>query len=218
MIRLIFIIPILLSCVTSNKEFSSIKTTDTNGFSIPISWFNELKGDFSFTNNWEYADGIELNDYQQIICWKCPPRAQKILDKRRKVPTDSLAVFYSLIDSTRHYFSLDSRSTLTNMNNNHFITVKRYGDFTVEGFTKSRDSLNCSLFFRIKDDFINSWVYVKNGNDTKIYTLKEGKFFTDKKVYENGFLKANFSFVYESENSFKAIFWSGKMYAKISGI
>jgi len=103
MIRLIFIIPILLSCANSNKEFSSIKTTDTNGFSIPISWFNELKGDFSFTNNWEYADGIELNDYQQIICWKCPPRAQKILDKRRKVPTDSLAVFYSLIDSTRHY-------------------------------------------------------------------------------------------------------------------
>ncbi len=204
-----------MSCAVENNEFSSLKTTEIDGFSIPISWFNDLKDDFSFAHKWEYADGIALNEYQQIICWKCPPRAQKLLDKRQKIISDSIHVFYQLIDSSRQYYSLESRSTVTNLKENHFIEVKKYGDFTMEGFTKSKDTSNCSLFFRVNNDFITSWIYLKNESGMKIYQLMDGKFFADKSAFEKGILKANFSFIYESENSFKALYWSGKIYCKI---
>lgn len=217
-ILLILHIFVIFSCSLGNQDYSNQKTTEKDSFSVPIGWFSELKGDYSFATKWEYAPGIDLNDYQQIICWDCPPRAQKMLDRRKKIIADSMNVFYTLIDSTRHYFSLDSRSTLTNMKNNNHLLVKKYGDFTLEGFVKSTDSLNCSLFFRLKDDFVTSWAYVKNNGVTRIYTLQEGKFFADKSEFQKGILKANFSFVYDSGNSFKALYWSGKIYAKISGL
>lgn len=210
---LIFLI--LVSCAVGDQDYANFKTTETQSFSVPVSWFLELKGDYAFSNKWEYASGIEINDYQQIICWDCPPRAQKMLDRRKKIIADSMNVFYTLIDSSRHYFSLNSRSTLTNMKNNNYLSVKKYGDFTLEGFVKSADSVNCSLFFRLKDDFVTSWAYVKNNGVTRIYTLQEGKFFADKSEFQKGILKANFSFVYDSDNSFKALYWSGRIYAKI---
>lgn len=218
LIRFPLILSVLLSCAVRDYDYSGIKTTEKESFSIPVGWFSGLKGDYSFATKWEYASGIDLNDYQQIICWDCPPRAQKMLDKRRKIIADSMNVFYTLVDSTRHYFSLDSRSTLINMKNINYLSVKNYGDFTLEGFTKSDDSLNCSLFFRLKDDFVTSWAYLKNNGSTRIFTLKEGKFFADKSEFEKGYLKANFSFVYKSENSFRALYWSGKIYAKITGL
>jgi hypothetical protein len=213
-----FLIQILFSCAVSDNEFSGTNTTEKVGCSIPISWFDELKSDYTFSKQWKYANDIELNDYQQIICWKCPTRAQKMLDKRKKIISDSMNVFYQLIDSTRHYYSLESRSSIINLNENHFIEVKKYGDFIIEGFTKSDDSSQCSLFFRMKDNYITSWIYQKKESGIKIFELKEGKFFADKSAFEMGILKANFSFVYQSENSFKAIYWSGKINAKILGI
>lgn len=207
----------MLSCAVTDSLFTEKRITTSFGSSISISWFQELKGDFSFANEWEYAEGIKINDYQQIICSKCPLRAEKMLDKRRKISSDSINVFYDLIDSTRHYYSLNSRSTLTNLKENRFVMIKKYGDFTIEGVTKNQDGINCSLFFRIKDDLITSWIYIKKTEGTKIYKLKEGKFFADKSAYDSGILKANFSFVYESENSLKPIYWSGKIHSKISG-
>lgn len=221
LIQLVWLISLfitLLSCEIGKRGFSGMEEKETKGYLIPISWFDELRGDFSFSNKWKFTDGIYLNDYQQIICWKCPPRPDKMLDKRRKIIADSMAIFYKLIDSTRHYFSLDSRSTLTDMNGNHFISVKKYGEFTLEGFTNNNDGVNCSFFFRIKDDFIDSWIYVKDNSKTKIYYLKEGKFFADKKAFEKEILKAKFSFIYQSENGFKPLYWSGKIYAKILGV
>jgi hypothetical protein len=214
----LFSIGFLCACSLSSTIPATQKTTELQGYSIPISWFSELKGDFSFSTNWEYARGVDLNDYQQIICFDCPSRASKMLDRRRKIISDSMNVFYTLIDSTRHYYSLESRCSMADMKESKFISVKKYGDFTIDGETKSSDSLNCSLFFRLKDDFVTSWVYLKNNGVTRIFTLKEGKFFADKSEFEKGYLKGNFSFVYASENSFKALYWSGKIYAKITGL
>ena len=207
----------LLSCDVSDPVINEKRITASFGSSISISWFQELKGDFSFANEWEYAEGIKINDYQQIICSKCSQRAEKMLDKRRKIYADSINVFYQLIDSTRHYYSLNSRSTLTNLNEDRFVLIKKYGDFTIEGVAKNQDGINCSLFFRIKDDLITSWIYIKKSEDIKIYKLKEGKFFADKSAFDRGILKANFSFVYESGNSLKPIYWSGKIHSKILG-
>jgi hypothetical protein len=216
----LFLIGFLCACSLSSTIPATQKTTEIQGYSIPISWFSELKGDFSFSTNWEYARGVDLNDYQQIICFDCPTRASKMLDRRRKINSDSMNVFYTLIDSTRHYYSLESRCSMADMKESKFISVKKYGDFTIDGVTKSSDSLNCSLFFRIKDDLIISWIYVKSqNNETEIYPMKDGKFFVDQGAFDNGILKANFSFVYYNrKNSFKALYWSGKIHAKITNL
>ena len=66
---LVLIISILFiqACTVSSPQYINQETTKVPGISIPISWFTELNGDFSFATNWEYAKGIKINDYNQIF-------------------------------------------------------------------------------------------------------------------------------------------------------
>jgi hypothetical protein len=127
-------------------------------------------------------------------------------------------VFYKEVDSTRHYFSLESRCTAKGWEDTKFVSVRKYGGFIIEGETLNNGNSKLNLFFRIKDDFVTSWIYYKpDGSESRIFALKEGKFFVDKNAFDKGILKAKFSFVYYNpENSLKALYWSGKMNSKIS--
>ena len=208
----------LQCCTVSSPSSINQETTKVPGISIPISWFSELNGDFSFANNWEYAKGIKINNYNQIICSECSPRAARMLDRRQKIIADSMDVFYKEVDSTRHYFSLESRCSAKDWEESNFVSVTRYGEFIIEGNTVNKGNSFCNLFFRIKDDFVTSWIYYKpEGSESTIYTLKEGKFFMDRSAFDKGILKVKFSFVfYNPENSLKALYWSGKIKSKIS--
>lgn len=198
---------------------SSFKTIE-NGAVIPIEWFNNLKGDFSFTSKWSFAENIGLNKAQQIACLNnCSDRVQKMMDDEGLILSDSTDMYYQIIDSTRKYHTLESRSTLYDWKPSNFIKVRRYGNFVLEGSVIQDSISNCSLFFRIKDDYLTAWAYHKPIKGlSKIFRLNGGKIFLDREAFDKGIFKATFSFTFENDvNSLKALFWSGKIYTKIEG-
>jgi hypothetical protein len=198
---------------------SSIKI-DENGTVILIEWFNNLKGDFSFSSKWSFAENIGLNKAQQIACLNnCSDRVQKMMDDEGLILSDSTDTYYQIIDSTRKYHTLESRSTLYGWKPSNFIKVRRYGNFVLEGSVIQDSISNCSLFFRIKDDHLTAWAYhIPIKGISKIFRLNGGKIFLDREAFDKGIFKATFSFTFENDvNSLKALFWSGKIYTKIEG-
>jgi hypothetical protein len=187
---------------------------------IEVSWFNSLKGDFLFASNYSYAENIGLNKAQQVACINnCSKRLERMMDEEGIIISDSTDVYYKLIDSTRKYHSLESRSTLYDWKPSSFITVRRYGNFTIEGSVIQDSISKCSLFFRMKDNYLTAWAYhIPEKGNSKIFRLNGGKMFIDKDAYTQGIFKATFSFTFENDlNSLKALYWSGKIYTKIEG-
>jgi hypothetical protein len=185
---------------------------------IPISWFNNLKGDFSFAQEWSFAENVGMNDAQQIACIEnCSEQIEAMTDRNGLIKSDSLDAYYKIVDSTRHYHTIESRCTIDGWKPTHFIKIRKYGDFAIEGHTVTDSNSKCSLCFRISNNQFTAWVYKKmDGGGTKIIRVNGGKLFLDELAFSKGIFKATFSFTFESEvNSFKALFWSGKIYARI---
>jgi hypothetical protein len=185
---------------------------------IPISWFNNLKGNFSFAQEWSFAENVGLNDAQQIACINnCGKQIEAMTDRNGLIKSDSLDAYYKIVDSTRHYHTIQSRCTIDGWKPTNFIKIRKYGDFAIEGHTTTDSTSKCSLCFRISNNQLTAWAYQKQeGRSTKIIRVNGGKIFLDELAFSKGIFKATFSFTFDKEvNSFKALFWSGKIYARI---
>lgn len=199
------------------KSSSTYKEDDIQ---IEISWFTNLKGNFSFASKWSFADNVGLNVAQQIACLQnCHERIQKMMDEDGLIISDSTDAYYLLVDSTRKYHTLQSRSTFSDWKPSDFIKIRKYGNFTIEGSVIADSTSKCSVFFRIKDNYLTAWAYHKPTNGaTKIFKLDGGKIFLDKEAFDKGIFKATFSFTFNNDiNSLKPLYWSGKIYSKIQG-
>ena len=200
---------LIVGAVEQHKKYDT-------GVAIEISWFTELKGDFAFANEWEYAPHVEENEFDQIICTECPPRAQKMYNRNGRIIGDSLSGYYKLVDSTRHYRNLQARCTAYDWKEAKTIFVRKYGDFIIEAHTENDSTSNSRIFIRIKDNLLTAWIFYKKNRNTKIYPLSGGKFFADSREFAQGRLKATFSLTFQNEGSkIKALYFSGKMLAKI---
>ena len=214
------IFSILMSAILLGFLLKSSSINIKDDIQIEISWFTNLKGNFSFASKWSYASNVGLNDAQQIACLQnCSDRVQKMMDEEGLIISDSTDAYYQIVDSTRKYHTQESRSTLYDWKPSNFIKVRRYGNFVLEGSVIQDSSSNCSLFFRIKDSYLTAWAYHKpDKGSSKIYRLNGGKIFLDDAAFAKGIFKATFSFTFENEiNSLKPLFWSGKIHAKIEG-
>lgn len=211
----IFILEVLFGCFLNSS--SNIPEDEIR---IEISWFTNLKGNFLFTSKWSYAANVGLNDAHQIACLQnCSERVQKMMNEEGLILSDSTDAYYKIVDSTRKYHTLESRSTLSDWKPANFIRVRKYGNFIIEGSVLADSLSKCSVFFRIKDNFLTAWAYHKlDDGKSKIFRLSGGKISLDYAAFSKGIFKATFSFSFENEvNSLKPLYWSGKIYAKIEG-
>lgn len=211
---------VLVLTILHGFLFNSSFIYKKDDIQIEISWFTNLKGNFSFASKWSYAANVGLNDAQQIACIQnCSERVQKMMSDDGLIISDSTDTYYQIVDSTRKYHTLESRSTLTDWKPSNFIKVRKYGNFIVEGSVLADSTSKCSVFFRIKDNFLTAWAYHKSDNGkSTIFRLNGGKIFLDDAAFSKGIFKATFSFTFENEvNSLKPLYWSGKIYTKIEG-
>ena len=212
--------PILMLVILLGFLLNSSSVNKKDDIQIEISWFTNLKGNFSFASKWSYASNVGLNAAQQIACLQnCSNRVQKMMDEDGLIISDSTDAYYQIVDSTRKYHTLESRSTLSDWKPSNFINVRKYGNFTIEGSVIADSTSKCSVFFRIKDNYLTAWAYHKpDKGSSKIFRLNGGKIFLDDAAFAKGIFKATFSFTFENEiNSLKPLFWSGKIHAKIEG-
>ena len=187
---------------------------------IKINWTDNLSGDFSFKENWDYPEGVYKNDFGQLSCdGLCPPEIDRMKDENGKIFEDSLKAFYLLVDTTHQFHSIQSDAWAYEWAGTNFVTATRINADTTVCFTHNNAATHSSLILSITKDKcvpiieLNSIV---GATGKKIYTCKNGQIEIDKTLWEKGILKVNFDLVFDhKESPDKLMYWKGKMYATI---
>ncbi|SHJ95348.1 hypothetical protein SAMN04488007_2062 [Maribacter aquivivus] len=201
-----------LSCKTIEKEIDSNNT-------INIEWTSELKGDFSFKENWSYKEGVYKNSHGQLSCdGSCPVAIDRMKDNTGKIYKDSLQAFYKIIDTTHVYHSLKSENRMYEYSGTNYIEFKKLKNGTIKGESQSNVSTHSNLIIELKNDSCTASVYFNSIRDLGINTfpLKSGTIKIDEALYESGIIKAVFDFkfinILETDNQ---LYWKGNIYSKI---
>jgi hypothetical protein len=192
-----------------------------NSGEIKINWVKNLTGDFSFTENWGYPEGVYRNDFGQLSCdGLCPPEIDRMKDENGKIYEDSLKAFYQLVDTTHLFHSIQSDARTYEWAGTNFVTATKINADTTVCFTHNNVATHSSLiltFTKNKCIPIIELNSVVGSIRKKIYTVKKGYIDIDKNLWEKGILKANFDFIFDhKENPGEPMYWKGKIYTKIN--
>ncbi|KAF2330936.1 hypothetical protein [Flavobacterium nitrogenifigens] len=188
---------------------------------IKINWQENVSGDFSFTKNWDYPEGVYRNDFGQLSCdGFCPPETDRMKDENGRIFKDSLARFYQLVDTTHLFHSIKSKTNSYEWSGTNFITVKKIGRDTLYCSTDNNAATHSSLILKIiknkciPEIELNS---ISGSAKKQIYVCKKGDIKIDKILWNNGILKAKFDLIFEHpENPNKPLFWKGKILTQIN--
>lgn len=186
---------------------------------INIEWMPILEGDFSFSKEWVYPEGISKNEYGQLVCdGFCPPEVTKMMNSKGKIKKKFLNDFYEVVDTIHQFYSLESQSNCPEWLNPHFAEVVKNKDSTYTVSSLSDPATHISLIIEIKANscYPKAELNSISSNENYTYTLDEGHFKVDKSYFDKGILKAEFDFKFKSDNPEKEpYFWKGKIYTEI---
>lgn len=205
---------VLIACKPATEKGSLQK-----GKEIQIQWTDNLVGDFSFTNNWTYPEGIYLDEFGQLSCdGICPPETEQMKDQNGRIFKDSLEAFYNVVDTTHQYHSILSEAWCYEWAGTDLITIEKADNKTVDCYTHTNAATHCSLKLKI----INGNCYPTielisiSSSNSEIYVCNAGTIQIDQKLWTKDTMKAEFSFTFDhKEDPEKPMYWKGKIYAKI---
>ena len=195
------------------------ETVKSASIPITIKWVDNLQGDFAFTNNWSYPEGVYKNEYGQLSCdGLCPPEIDDIKDSTGRIYNDSLQAFYKLIDTTHQMHSIKCEAWCYEWTGTDFIEVIRMSRDSINCTTMTGVATHCSLQLGILKNICYASMDLSSvapGADARYYCIN-GYLTIDKTLWENGIMKAKFSFNFgHNENLERPMYWKGKIYAKI---
>ena len=198
-------------------QHSPSQTTSTP---VKIVWATDLKGDFSFTKQWSYPEGVYKNKYGQLSCdGLCPTEIDNMKDAKGKIYKDSLKAFYQYVDTSHLHHTISCDAWCYEWAGTDFIGVYRKPNDTVFCKTLMNVATHCSLELTIKDDnceAVIDLVSIVWGRNAKFYCTN-GNMIIDKDLWKQGILKATFNFGFaHTENPKKPVYWKGKIYSKIN--
>ncbi len=185
---------------------------------IIIEWKSPLAGNFSFTKKWDYPEGVERLPTGKPGCADggfCPPRAQAMQDKNGRVPKDSLAVFYSLVDTTHRHHSFAGEARCYEYAGTSFINASRSLNGIVTAQTEGNVATHCLLQLAFAGDTCRAQILLQSVTEPGeiFYYASGGHIQADLKAWEKGLLKANFHFTFTNTSQpDKPLFWKGRIY------
>jgi hypothetical protein len=195
------------------------KNANVNSGEIEINWVDNLTGDFSFTKNWDYPEGVYTNEFGQLSCdGLCPQEIDKMKDENGKIQEDSLTSFYKLVDTTHQFHSIQSDAWTYEWNGTNFVTATKKNEDTTICYTHKTPATHSSLILTIINEKCIANIELNSVTPTgiKTYNCKGGQIEIDKSLWKKGILAANFDFVFDhTENPEKPMYWKGKIYANI---
>jgi len=210
-----FVLFILVFPVLSNSHQYSNK----NG--IEIEWVDNIKGNYSFVNDWDYTDYVYKNDFGQLVCdGICNPLIYNMLDSNSKIYEDSLRSYYQLVDTTHIFHSIESNSNCYEWAGTDYIVINKISSDTIKCYTLCSAATHSSLEITLINNRCTAsikLISITNINNPIYYTYKDGYIKIDKYLWNKGVMKAEFEFIFDDhDNPAKDIFWNGKIYAKIN--
>lgn len=213
-----YLIILFISLIKINFKKNDPKT-DLNK-KIKIVWVENLKGDFSFKNEWSYPEGVYKNRFGQLSCdGICPLEIDQMKDQTGKIHLDSLEAFYKIINTSHIAHSLKSENKIYEHSGTNFIKFEKLKDGKIIGETLTNISTHSKLIIEIQNGFFSAWVHfnsIKNMEE-KIFPLKKGKIKIDKLLFEKGIIKAIFDFKFKNTiDPNEKLLYKGMIYTEIT--
>lgn len=144
----------------------------------------------------------------------CPPETDAMKDANGKIYPDSLAAFYSVVDTSHLYHSLRSEAAVHEWAGTHFISVKRTGKDTVICTTQNNAATHSSLHIILTGNRAVPVIRLTSISRTpeEIIPYKAGRMQIDAPMWRKGILKASFDFTFDVEGG---MYWRGAIYARV---
>ncbi|MFD2909026.1 hypothetical protein ACFSX9_09775 [Flavobacterium ardleyense] len=196
------------------------KPTATKPGEIEVTWDENLTGDFSFKNNWDYPEGIYRNQFDQLSSdGLCPSEIDRMKDENGKIYEDSLKAFYQIVDTTYKFHTIQSEASTYEWAGTNFTTATKISTDTTICFTHSNVATHSNLLLTITNNKCIPTIEVNSVagfKGKKSYKCKSGLISIDKKLWEKGVLKAKFDFIFDHpEYPSTTMYWRGKIHTTI---
>ncbi len=186
---------------------------------IPITWQDSIAGDFSFKEQWDYAERVYKNEFGQLSCdGLCPSEIDNMKDENGKIYNDSLQAFYKLIDTTHQSHSIQSDATTYEWTGTDFITIEKHGNDSIVCYTQTNSATHSSLNLIISKNIVTPSISFTSiaTTGTETYLCNGGQIAIDQNLWHKGIMKATFNITFNhKKKSNKPMYWKGKIYAKI---
>ncbi|MBL4705162.1 MAG: hypothetical protein JKY54_11610 [Flavobacteriales bacterium] len=185
---------------------------------ISITWVDSISSDFAFTQNWSYEEGVFPNRHGQISCdGFCPEGAIELKDDTGRIPEDSLAKFYRLVDTSHLYYSLKGQVSAYEFGVSNYINCKWVGK-ECHCFTRGNAATHSGLVLTLIGD--SGTVRMNFVSITLLpatsFSLKSGWIKVDQGMFKKNILKAEFDFNFENHlNTAFPLFWKGVILREI---
>lgn len=186
---------------------------------IKIQWTDNPKGDFGFSAEWDYPEGVYRNEFGQLDCnGLCPEGIERLKDATGKIRTDSMDRFYQLVDTTHLYHSILCEVRCDEWAGTNFISARRLNENTVYCATAMNAATHCSLVFEISGDICTPGIELlsisPSGQHT--YYCKSGFIKVSRDFWKKGILRAEFHYVFDNtDKNGEELFWKGKIHTPI---
>lgn len=192
-----------------------------NNKDIKIEWVDNLQGDYSFFNEWAYADYVYKNEFGQLVCDViCHPDTEMMKKEKGKIYKDSLHRYYQLVDTTHIYHSIDCEANMYGWAGTDRISIKRTDTGLIEAHTYCEGGTYSGLRLTIKNDScvpIVEFISPVGFSQTKHFECKKGYIKIDQNFWDENIMKAEFYFYFsDTENPEKDLWWKGKIYTQIN--
>jgi len=181
---------------------------------ISIGWVDNLYGDYSFTENWDYATPLYKDEFGQLVCMGlCPPETDNMLDNKGMIFEDSVSVYYQLVDTAHVHYTIESETNSYEWIESNDILVEILSNDTVKAYTMCDVSTHSSLKLFIINDACLPYIELNSITPRGLqhFMCKGGYIKIDKNAWEKDTLKAEFDFVFEDN-----LWWRGRIFAPIT--
>lgn len=75
---------------------------------VEFNWVDQVEDDFSFVEQWDYQEGVYVNQWGQLSCdGFCPIEIDRMKDEMGRVYDDSLSSFYSFVDTSHSHYTFN---------------------------------------------------------------------------------------------------------------
>jgi hypothetical protein len=213
--------PALLPYAKKNGIISALYWQKMHPTPFTIQWENDLPGDYSFINDFDYPLGVEMKSDGKAG-WTdggfCPERCAHMLDSNEIVLKDSGQLFYQLLDTTHIPHSIRCDAWCYEWAGTNSIKVNRVDKHTVFGATETGIATHCSLQLQLTKDTCTANIHLNSikNKETTVFKASSGYIRIDKAYWKQNILKAEFYFIFaHTENLKQQIYWKGEIYAPI---
>jgi hypothetical protein len=212
---------IYLFCITGLYACNSPGSEKLAPGTIPIYWVENLEGDFSFREKWEYPESVYKNRFAQLSCdGICPPEIDAMKDEEGRIYEDSLSAFYKLVDTTHQFFTIECEARVYEWSGTNFITATKINADTIICVTQNSISTHSRLRLTISGNTCTPKVEyfpIAGPSVSELYHCLRGYIRIEKPSWKKGILKADFYFLFDKivwEN--QKMYWKGRIYTDLS--